>query len=93
MVTGKYINTAIFYLLQSYFNGCHGNIIIMLSCTNFVQSDAHIIPTVKNNNYKYYLWLIVVAMAIAMGTIVVDNTCVQGSMVIGIITLYSTVIS
>ena len=47
----------------------------------FVQSDAHIIPTVKNNNYKYYLWLIVVAMA----TIVVDNTCVQGSMVIGIL--------
>ena len=27
-----------------------------------------IIPIVKNNNYKYYLWLIVVAMA----TIVVD---------------------
>ena len=34
----------------------------------FVQSDAYIIPIVKNHNYKYYLWLIVVAMA----TIVVD---------------------
>ena len=55
----------------------------------FVQSDAHIIPIVKNYNYKYYLWLIVAAMA----TIVVDYTLVQGSMVTGIITLYSTVIS
>ena len=55
----------------------------------FVQSDAHIHPLSKNN-YKYYLWLIVVVMA----TIVVEYTWVQGSMVIGIIiTLYSTVIS
>ena len=38
----------------------------------FVQSDAHIIPIVQNNNYKYYLWLIVVKMAITMATIVVD---------------------
>ena len=38
----------------------------------FGQSDAHIIPIVKSNNYKYYLWLMVVAMVIAMATIVVD---------------------
>ena len=50
----------------------------------FVQNDDHIIPIVKNN-YKYYLWLIVVAMAIAMATIVVDYTLVQGSMVMGIL--------
>ena len=36
----------------------------------FVRSDAHFIPILKNNNYKYYLWLIVVAMA----TIVVEYT-------------------
>ena len=40
----------------------------------FVQSDAHIIPIFKNHNYKYYLWLIVVAMAVTMATIVVDYT-------------------
>ena len=75
MVTGKYMNTAIFYLLQSYIDGCHGNLIIMLPWQPYKwQSDAHIIPIVKNNNYKYYLWLIVVAMAIAMATIVVHYT-------------------
>ena len=51
----------------------------------FVQSDAHIIPIVKNHNSKYYLWLIVVAMAVAMATIVVDYILVQGSMVIGML--------
>ena len=29
----------------------------------YVQSNAHIIPIVKNNSYKYFLWLIVVSMA------------------------------
>ena len=71
----RYISTAIFYLLQSYY-GCHGNIIMLpwwmatiKMVYKSVQSDAHIIPIVKNN-YKYYLWLIVVAMA----TIVVNYT-------------------
>ena len=40
----------------------------------FVQRDAHIIPIVKNHNYKNYLGLIVVAMAVAIATIVVDYT-------------------
>ena len=39
-----------------------------------VQSDAHVIPIVKNHNYKYFLWLIVVAMAVAMKTVMVDFT-------------------
>ena len=30
MVTGKYINTAIFYLLQSNYDGYHGNVVTML---------------------------------------------------------------
>ena len=78
MVTGK---------LQFY--TCYNHILMvamvtLLKCyhenhTNgvqLVQSDAHnfIVPIVKNNNCKYYLWLIVVAMAIAMTTIVVDYT-------------------
>ena len=42
-------------------------------CTNCAKC-AHIIPIVKNHNYKFYRWLIVVAMAVAMATIVVDYT-------------------
>ena len=64
MVTGKYINTAIFYLLQSYFDGCHGNIIIMLPwqpykwCTNLC---------------KVMLILYPLSKIIAMATIVVET--------------------
>ena len=46
----------------------------------FVQSDAHLHYHCQQTPYKYYLCLIVVAMA----TLVVDYTRVQGSMVIGI---------
>ena len=60
-----------------YFDGCHGNVIALLPwqpykwCTNLCKVMLIIIiPIVKNNNYNYYLWLIVVTMA----TIVVDYT-------------------
>ena len=76
----RYVSTAIFYLLQSYLYGCHGNSIIMLPwqpykwCTNLCKVMLILYPICKNHNYKYYLWLIVVAMAVAMATIVVDYT-------------------